>query len=300
VTAAAVGLVLVSAALHVTWNVLSKRVRPTPAFFFASLVASALLLSPVLAAFAPRLPGALARVWPALLATSFFSTVYNVALAASYRAGDLTLVYPLARSAAPLLVALASLALGRGDRIGWGLWAGALLVAAGSALLPLRGRRDLRLAVYAQPGFALPLVTAVATAGYTLVDDVGVRSVREAGALAALPSGLLYGALHAWATAAGLGVFVTASRRGRAELRALGIAGLRTAAWVGAASYAAYVLVLAALALAADVSYVAAFRQVGIPLSVAAGILFLGERPGALRLSGAALASAGLALVATR
>ncbi|MDJ0786347.1 MAG: hypothetical protein QNK05_06035, partial [Myxococcota bacterium] len=67
---------------------------------------------------------------------------------------------------------------------------------------------------------------------------------------------------------------------------------------VGVASYLSYVCVLAAMGLASEVSYVSAFRQAGIPLSVLAGALLLDERVGRLRALGTALVTAGLVCVA--
>lgn len=299
-SAAAALLVLLSAALHVAWNLVSKRRRPSAAFFLTAIATGAVLLTPVLVWHAARVPDLLPRLAPILLATGLCSTVYNVSLAAAYRAADLSLVYPLARSLAPALVAVVSAGLGRGDAIGWGCWAGIAAIAVGNALLPLERLRDARRGAYLAPGFLLAGLTAAAIAGYTLVDDAGVRTVRAAADLPPLQAGFLYGAFHAWTTALCLGAFVLATAGGRRELRAERKAGLRTAAWVGVTSYAAYILVLTAMTLVADVSYVAAFRQAGVPLSVLAGAGWLGERLGGLRLAGVGVVSAGLVLVALR
>lgn len=299
-TEAALLLVLVSVCLHVSWNLVSKQERPTPAFFLVALITSTVLLLPVLVWYRAEVGPLLPRVWLILLATGFFSTVYNVSLAGAYRAADLSLVYPLARSVAPAVVALVGLGLGRGAAIGWGCWAGIALIILGSALLPLRGRRDLHLTNYLSAGFLLPLLTALATAGYTLTDDVGVRAVHDGSDLGAIEAGLLYGALHSWVTTLGLVLVVCVSESGRRQLGTV----LRTSVWraalVGCVSYASYILVLVAMTLVRDVSYVAAFRQLGIPLSVAAGALLLRERFGAPRLAGAAVIFLGLVLVAVR
>jgi drug/metabolite transporter (DMT)-like permease len=299
-TQTALLLVVVSVCLHVSWNLISKRERPTPAFFLVSLATSTVLLLPVLVWNRADIEPTLMRIWPILLGTAFFSTVYNVALAGAYQAADLSLVYPLARSLAPAVVALASVALGRGGAISWGCWAGIVLIILGSMLLPLRSRQDLRLENYLGPGFLLALVTALGTAGYTLTDDAGVRLLRSSTELGPIGTGLFYGALHSWATTIGLTLYVCASRSGRQELRAVVGASASRAALVGAVSYASYILVLVAMTLVRDVSYVAAFRQLGVPLSVAAGGLLLGERFGAPRLAGAAVIFLGLILVAAR
>jgi drug/metabolite transporter (DMT)-like permease len=301
VTAAAVLLVLLSAALHVAWNLASRRERPTGAFFLVSLAVSALALSPVLLVQRDAVAPVLERVWPFLLVTGVFSTSYNLALAGAYRAADLSLVYPLARSLAPVVVAGVSVALGRGERIGWGCWAGIALIVVGSVLLPVRRFRDLRLDHYLRGGFPLAVIAALSTAGYTLADDGGVRGAGASAGLSPGTAGLVYGALHAWATTAGLTIAVGATARGRAELRAALAPGpARRAAGVGLVSYASYLLVLVAMTLARDVSYVAAFRLLGIPFSVLAAAWVLREPVAPLRWTGAAVVSVGLVGVALR
>lgn len=300
-TWAAALLVLLSAVLHVAWNLASRRERPSAAFFLVSMAVSALALTPVLVARHAQVAPVLERVWPFLLVTGFFSTSYNLALAGAYRAADLSLVYPLARSLAPVVVAVVSVALGRGGRIGWGCWAGIVLIVAGSVLLPVRRLRDLRIESYLRGGFPLAVIAAVSTAGYTLADDGGVRGTGAGTGLSPGAAGLLYGALHAWATTAGLTAVVVATARGRGELRAALAAGpLRRAAGVGLVSYASYLLVLVAMLLARDVSYVAAFRLLGIPFSVVAAAWVLREPVAPMRWAGAAVVSIGLVGVALR
>ena len=61
--------------------------------------------------------------------------------------------------------------------------------------------------------------------------------------------------------------------------------------------YAAYTLVLVAMAFVSNVSYVVAFRQVSVPLGAVAGVLVLGDRPHVPKLVGVAIMFAGLVLV---
>ena len=85
-TQTALLLVVVSVCLHVSWNLISKRERPTPAFFLVALATSTVLLLPVLVWNRADIEPTLMRIWPILLGTAFFSTVYNVALAGASQA----------------------------------------------------------------------------------------------------------------------------------------------------------------------------------------------------------------------
>jgi uncharacterized membrane protein len=66
---------------------------------------------------------------------------------------------------------------------------------------------------------------------------------------------------------------------------------------VGAASAAAYLLVLLALRLASAPA-VAAVRETSVVIATGAAAVFLGERVGTARLAGALLVAGGVALLA--
>ena len=297
--AGALALVVISALLHVAWNLRSRQVRPSAAFFALSLLASMAALAPGLVIGWSHLPALLAVAWPSLLGTAVFSTLYNVALAAAYRNGDLSLVYPLARSLAPVCVVAFGLLVGRGAQMGWGLYAGVPAIVLACVVLPLEGLEWKELRRLLDARVLLPLFTAVATAGYTLCDDTGVKPGRRRHRARSPPHrpavrlrargrhGLVLcccGSSSLLRAAAGL---AWAWREQRAA--AIG---------VGVASYLSYACVLAAMGLASEVSYVAAFRQLGIPLSVLAGAWLLEERVGPFRALGTAIATLGLVFVA--
>ena len=92
----------------------------------------------------------------------------------SYRFGDLSHVYPLARGVAPVTVAVLA-AVFAGEVLNTGGMAGIGLVSAGIISLMFTGRRD-----ESGPGGGLkPVLLAVATglfiATYTVVDGIGIR-----------------------------------------------------------------------------------------------------------------------------
>lgn len=299
-SAAAVLLIFASVALHVTWNAISKSVRPTPAFFLLASVVSSITLLPVVFWHHDIALPTLRLVLPALVPTGVFAAFYNVALARAYRGGDLSLVYPLARSLGPVCVALVSVAIGRGESIGLGCATGIALIALGSAVLPLRHFDAFRLDRYRTPPFVWAVVTAAATAGYTLLDDQALRWLRAESAipLDTAEQSLLYAAMQAWATTLALGLYVIGARRERAEISEAFRTLRRQALVVGIFGYASYILILAAMAFVDDVTYVAAFRQLGIPLAIFVGMALLREPLSAPRVVGGALCTVGLLLIA--
>ena len=109
-------LVSISAFTHAWWNYLGKRSHPTPTLFCMATLASAILFSPVIFSCWSALQNIPALVWGLLLLTSAVQAVYYIFLASAYQNGDLSHVYPLARSLPVVLVAMISLLLGRGDQ----------------------------------------------------------------------------------------------------------------------------------------------------------------------------------------
>ena len=82
-----------------------------------------------------------------------------------------------------------------------------------------------------------------------------------------------------------------------AELREVWRIQLGPAALTGIGIYAAYTLVLVAMAFVSNVSYVVAFRQVSVPLGAVAGVLALRDPPYVPKFVGVAIMFAGLLLV---
>jgi drug/metabolite transporter (DMT)-like permease len=295
VSAAALAIVLASAALHAAWNTLMADARDTHALTAVMLVAGVVALAP-----------AAAVTWdvdwsvaPFAAASVLLELAYFAALASAYAAAGLTTVYPVARGAAPVIALVASVALLSAPV---SVLQAAGVVAVGAGVLLVRGARRPRVASLrvAGPGVAglrvarlsvarprggLPLALAIAAciAGYTLVDDRGVRHA------AALPYFEIVLGVTATAYLAAI-----AARRGWAPVRA---AVGRRALLAGVGMAVAYVLVLVALERA-EAAPVAAVRETGVVMATAAAALAGRERVPPARLAGAAVVVAGVAVIA--
>lgn len=171
-SAGVAGLVLVSAVLHVLWNTLVKGSSDKLSFaWLTNVLGLAFLAAPFLWT---RLaaPGALGtEVWFWAAVSGVMQTLYVVLLFAAYDHADLSVVYPVCRGLAPLAVLLLA---GRltGDETSPAQAAAVALVAAGTVAVGAasrdgNGRLTLR-------GLALAVLTAFATAGYSLADRKGM------------------------------------------------------------------------------------------------------------------------------
>jgi drug/metabolite transporter (DMT)-like permease len=293
-------LLLIAVVVHVGWNLACKRERPSAAVFLAANTFGALCLLPVLFWNSWRLPHFPARVWWILAATGCCQTLYYCCLAGAYRTGDLSVAYPLARSVAPVLVVLASVLLGRAAQISQRCLAGIGLIVVGGSLLPMRGFRDLRSRNHLYSCCGLAVLAALGTAGYSLLDDHGLRILRELRqpSFNAVEATLAYAPLEAWSASLFLSLYVVLHPR---ERKAWGPT-LRTSKWrlglIGLGIHLSYVLVLASMAFVKNLSYVVAFRQLSVPLGAVVGMTYLAESRAAPKLVGVALLFAGLVLVA--
>jgi drug/metabolite transporter (DMT)-like permease len=270
------GLVLLAALLHATWNALIKASDDswlTTAVLFASG-------SIVCTLGLPFVPLPEPEAWPYLLVGAAIHNVYVASLVLSYRFGDLSHVYPIARGTGPILVALLSERV-VGESLSPNEVAGAALVSAGILSLALDrslSRPDGRRAA----GFAL--LTGIWIAGYTLVDGMGVRSNGEAGPLSYL----------FWLQAIEAVPFlaVTAALRWRDIPAFLRRSGAR-AAGGGIIATGGYSMVLWAYSLGA-IAPIAALRETSVILAAVIGTTILGEPFGRRRLAAAFLVAAGV------
>ena len=271
-SALALALALAAAFVHAFWNLLIAGARDTQAATAVALAVGALVFAPVAAATWRVERGAV----PFLVASAALELVYVALLAAAYSRSELSLVYPLSRGLAPVIVlVVAVVALGAATSALQ--LAGVLVVVAGVlAVRGPRGRADRRGVVFA-------LAIAGTIAAYTLVDNSGVEHA----------AALSYFELALGPTAVIYFVAMFARRGGQALAAEV---SLRTIV-AGVAMFGAYGLVLLALqhAPAAPVS---AVRESSVVIATILAARVLHERVTALRLAGATLVVAGVALLA--
>jgi drug/metabolite transporter (DMT)-like permease len=164
-------------------------------------------------------------------------------------------------------------------------WFGIALVAVGAILLPLNTLREFNLARYRSPALLWALLTAAATAGYSVTDSAAATHLSPG-----VWSALRYGVYEMFLSWTFYRVFLALGRWPHS-------AG-QTTSWprilvVGALLFSAYGLVLWAYQLSPHTSYVVALRQFSIVIGVVAGNLIFHEAPSRLRISAALIITLG-------
>jgi len=239
----------------------------------ALMVVSFIGIGPVLLAefvSDPILP----HIWVYLLAAGMFQGLYFLGLSLGYRTGDFSMVYPLARGLPVVLVALSDLVLGNAPNLLG--WLGIIFVTVGCAVLPLNSLRDFKLAHYRSKAVAFTLITAAATAGYSIADSAAAKAMPSS-----LYTALRYGMLELFLSWAFYQLLLVVFRVPQPAQQAI---DWRRAVTIGALLFGAYSLVLWAYQLGSHPSYVVAMRQFSIVLGVIAGALFFRESAKRLRL----------------
>lgn len=250
--------VIGAALLHASWNALIKSGADKNVGMAAvmlghmPLALAALLFVPLPA------PESL----PYLGAGILLHVGYQFFLMHSYRMGDLTQVYPIARGSAPLIVALVSVAL-LGVHLAPIELLAITVIGTGVLSLALVRRADGQ----RNPNAAmLALTTGCFIASYSLVDGLGAR-------LAGTALGF-----YSW-LAIGNGIIILSylALLSPSVLRDVATKGRRVFVIGGSASFVAYALVTWAFTQA-PIALVTALREVSIIFALLIGVVFLKER----------------------
>jgi len=291
-------LILLSAFLHVTWNLIGKSIAPSGAFFLIASIASAVIISPAAILIGPDF-GVLGELWIYLVLAGFFQAVYYTGLGNAYRHGDMSLAYPIARSLPVLFILLISIIFG-GAVIPVQAVSGMIMVTSGCIILPIRRFREFSFRAYMKSNILFILQAAIGTSAYTIIDSAGMKLLHssiEGRSSGMWGNSVFYIAFETMATAVFLLVYTAGRSRERKLFKNLLRKDLLYTISAGFIITLAYGIILTAYPLAENVSFVAAFRQISIPLGALAGIIFLKERKTTPKLIGTIIIFAGLLFV---
>jgi drug/metabolite transporter (DMT)-like permease len=267
--------VLLAAILHAGWNAIVKIGLSKQTSMFLLSFGHA-VIGAIIAATHP-LPAP--EVWPWIVASGVIHMAYQLLLAFAYEQGDLSRVYPIARGAAPMMVLLASVAFLNDPISVWEI-AGVLVLGAGILLMA----RGIFTSGESRKLLPFALGSALATAGYSLVDGLGAR-------ISGAP--LVFVGWMMLLTAVFFAPAVIALR-GTVVLRA------DSRAWVlgmiaAAASFSAYAIAVWAMTVA-PIALVTALRETSILFVVLIGWMFFGERMDRAKITAVVLIVAGVVL----
>ncbi len=289
-------LIAVAAFIHAWWNLLMKRAGAGGLVFVWGITAATALVYavPVLGLLRDELAAFGASLALAVLVSAAVHTLYLWVLQRGYAAGDLSVVYPVARGVGPALAWIGAVVL-LGEAVTPGSIAGLALIVAGTFTIAggwamLRAHADARAPANPTarlgPGIAWGAAIGVTIAVYTVNDGRAVRLLRA--------DPVVFYWLVNVAQALALAPWV-ARRAG--EARTIVARHARTLLAVGVLSPLGYMLALQAMKYA-PVSHVAPARELSMLVAAFLGVRVLGEGELWRRVAGAALIAAGVASLA--
>lgn len=286
-TGVAIVLVVAAAAIHASWNLLTKRSADKLVFIWWTGAVGTVILLPAVAWLSPA-PAWPEGAWARVGLAAMLRAAYFLSLTAAYARGDLSVVYPVARGVGPVFAATAGV-LVLDESVTPQATAGIAAVAIGVYAVHIEGlsARSLVAPFLAQGSRVLTyaVLTGALTAAYSIVDKWNI----EAGVPAPW-----YAYLTIPVAALLLSPFALARRTWRREWQL----NCGPIILVSVMMSASYLLVLLALTIA-PVSYVAPTRELGIVFAAVLGSLVLRERYGLERVAGTLLIVAGVVLIAT-
>jgi drug/metabolite transporter (DMT)-like permease len=277
----AIALLLVSAILHTSWNLLIK--QSTDKYIVTWwMVTIGGLFAVVMLCFTGLPPR---QMWGFALVSIFVEATYFITLSYAYHDNDFSLIYPVARGAAPAFLALWSFLflherLTTGGLIGLACIIGGLIIIGVNTLMQAHVTR-----VHFK-GVATALFIALLISIYTTIDGAAVRDgfalpyVMAMFAFVPIPITPFIFRENSWARVKE----VLISQPVRVPL-------------AGVLGVLAYLMAVFSYSIA-PLSYAGSIREVSVVFGAFAGWWFLKERLGAVRVLGAVIIFAGILIIA--
>lgn len=277
----AIVLLLVSAVLHTSWNLLIKQAEDKYIVTWWMVTIGGIFA--IFALFFTGLPPR--QLWTFALISMCVEATYFVTLSYAYHDNDFSLVYPVARGTAPAFLALWSFLflhekLTKGGALGLAMIIGGLIIIGVNTLMQSHVTR-----VHFK-GVAVALFIALLISIYTTIDGTAVKDgfampyVMSMFTLVPLPIAPFIFREYKWTKVKEV------LTRQPIRLPIAGILGVL-----------AYLMAVFAYSIA-PLSYAGAVREVSVVFGALAGWFFLKEKMGGVRVLGAIIIFVGILVIA--
>jgi len=276
-------LVLSAAFAHATWNYLAKKAcGGTPFVWLFGVISTVAYLPLAIWIIIYQQPVIGSKQLIFMVGTAVLHCAYFYLLDRGYRVGDLSLIYPLARSTGPLLAMIAAVLI-LGEQPTAVTISGGLLILAG--VFFLTGNPLLLKEAGARKPAMFAILCGMVIASYTVWDKMAVSSY------------LVPPLLLDWSSNFGRTVLLTPyAIHNREKIYEQWKNNKKFAIGVGLLCPLAYILVLTALVFS-PVSYIAPAREISILVGTIMGAKLLAEGNLKSRLAAAGAMVAGLVIL---
>ena len=277
----AIGILIVSAVLHTSWNLLIKQSEDKyiVTWWMAIFGGAFAIIAIFFTGLPPR------ELWIFVFFSVCAEVAYFITLSYAYHDNDFSLIYPVARGTAPAFLTLWSLLflheiLTTGGVIGLALIIGGLIIIGVNTLLQKHVTR------LHFKGVAVALFIALLISTYTFIDGTAVKRGSP------MPYVMSVFILVPF----GLSPFILRQYNWARIKSALMDQPVRVST-AGVLGVLAYLMAVFAYTIA-PLSYAGAVREVSVVFGALAGWWFLKERMGGVRMLGAVVIFAGILIIA--
>jgi uncharacterized membrane protein len=292
-----VALVILSAAIHVGWNILTK--SSTNPKIFSLLKGTYIIVATIL--LLPFLPlkAITVDVWQYIVLSGVAHWLYILALASAYETGDISFVYPIARSAPAFVPVAAYFTLG--EMISFQGIVGIAVVVFCVLMLHLRGTDGtaglgFRWDSFKKKESLWAFVTLATVVTYTIFDKAGMLHMSR---IDTIQSGLRAPIFYIMINLLGYSLFwIYLALRRELTFKSFGKNEWFQSVIAALGTLISYSLILHVMQTE-TVSYIVTLRQCSILIAILAGWIFFKEKYGGYRLVVSVVMLVGLFLVAT-
>ena len=218
------------------------------------------------------------EIWYFLIATVIIHVLYRLNVIYSYKYGDLSYVYPIARGGSSLLIAIISI-LFLSSAISVFGFIGILVVCFGLFLISYSSKSK-----FNKPAFYLAVSTAILITIYTLIDGIGVRKSEN---------GFSY---IFWLIALNGVPLLLISLFSKNGLRKRNTYTIKSGVAAGIFATLSYAIVVWGMQYI-EIAYVSSIREVSIVFATIIGMIFLFEKNASKRIVPSILIVSGITIV---
>lgn len=279
-------IIILSAYIHAIWNFLAKRSENKLVFIWLAKIFQTLIYLPVII-FLIRGSTIPIYGWYAILGSGMIHIFYWLFLSRAYSNEDLSIVYPISRSAPAFVLVFAVIFLN--EKVKWPGIIGILIILLGLYIISFESL-DFKtflnsLRNFKRKGLIYALLTLLTVTFYSLVDKIGSQYVNP----------ILYVYIFDLIAFAGLTPIIIA-REGRSKISTEWQHNRLSIILTGIMVIMSYSLAIFVMR-SSPVSYVVSIREIGIVFGVLLGSLVLKEKYGKIRLIASFVILAGILLI---
>ena len=286
-------LVLFSATLHATWNSIGKGIKinlKTLVYVNGFII---IILSPLWFIINPVFNRSFLV---AIVFSGLFQLLYQIFLCKSYEEIDISTAYPLIRAFPLVVVPIISYWLSIGSKLTFLAYLGILVIILGCLVTSYIYLKELKID---KKILLYPLYSAIGIAGYTISDYYGMNILNNLNVGNKILISGVYQFLEIGSSQILLLLYITFVEKKHIKVL-FKRPPLKAPLFIAIFSLSSYWIILIAMTFAKNASYIMAFRQLSIPISVFIGIFFLKEQYYKSRVLGTLLIILGVSLVAIK